>query len=90
MEESKMIASGAHHARCMIRGAPAVVTFYPDSRIVRISAEGGKCFEEMRWLFGWQALLEAIGYVDHDALEPGQMVNRSWSAQPSSRHGASA
>lgn len=56
-----MIATQSRRMRCTIRGASAVVTFYPDSRVVRICAEGGSCFEEIRWHFGWDALLEAIG-----------------------------
>ncbi len=56
-----MIATQSQCMRCTIRGASAVVIFYPDNRIVRICAEGGRRFEEMRWHFGWDALIEAIG-----------------------------
>lgn len=63
-----MMTTEARQARCIIRGAPALVTFYPDSHIVRISAEGGRCFEEMRWLFGWQALLDALGQPEEARL----------------------
>ncbi|TDG03414.1 hypothetical protein E1N52_34775 [Paraburkholderia guartelaensis] len=62
-----MSANVAHHARCTIRGAPAIVSFYPDSRIVRISAEDGHCFKQMRWLFGWQALLDVVGDAEEFA-----------------------
>jgi hypothetical protein len=56
-----MIATQSQRLHCMISGAPATVMYYPDSKIVRICAEGGQCFEELRWYFGWDALLEAIG-----------------------------
>ena len=70
-----MIATQSQRMRCTIRGACAVVTFYPDSRIVRICAEGGRCFEEIRWHFGWDALLEAIGARNlEDGEGPGTLV----------------
>jgi hypothetical protein len=59
-----MSTAVARHARCTIRGAPAIVSFYPDTRMVRISAEGGRRFEQMRWFFGWQALLDLVGDVE--------------------------
>ncbi|TDG09819.1 hypothetical protein E1N52_04680 [Paraburkholderia guartelaensis] len=59
-----MNAPVSHHARCTIQGAPAILTFYPDSRIVRISTDGGQRFEQIRWLFGWQALLAIVGNVE--------------------------
>lgn len=76
-----MIATEARQARCIIRGAPAIVTFYPDSRVVRISAEGGHCFEEMRWLFGWQALLDALGHVEEPASVHDARADRAWAFQ---------
>lgn len=55
-----MIATRALRIRCLYRGTPALLIFYPDSRIVRICTEDGRCFREMRWHFGWEALLRAV------------------------------
>ncbi|SDE37612.1 hypothetical protein [Paraburkholderia lycopersici] len=41
-----------------------LLSFYPDTQIVRISAEGCRCVEQMRWLFGWQALLDVVSNVE--------------------------